>query len=167
VFMQAGETSVGTDALLTIYARPSAGGTLACYEKRIRQNEQHAQTAQLKTAFSALANPILARYTDLAGSGIVTSLRHDLNDLARANQWRVLATLDGFTDTHSFETPEAAARAYAILIKAILTHMSAIVGARLANTILRETVQQLDPADYDLVQTYHVVSEIVFTGRAK
>ncbi len=167
LFMRGGKVVYGAEALQVIYTRPAAGGILTRYETRLNLNEQHQQATQLQAIFSVVVPPLLGRYTDLAGSGIVTSLRHDLNDLARANQWQILATPGGFTDTHPFETPAAAARAYSVLLKAILTHMSAIIGGRLANTILREAAQQLAPADYELVRTYHLIAETVLTGKTR
>jgi hypothetical protein len=129
--------------------------------------ETQAQITSLRTTFAAMVVPTVARYTELVGSSMAAALQRDLNDVAQTNHWEVQFTVSGVTDTHPFETPDAAARAHRILARTIINHMAIVIGARLANSIMHEVTQQLDPAQHQLVQSYHLVPDNILSGSAR
>ena len=121
--------------------------------------EPQEEIANLRTAFAAVVMPTVARYTELVGSSMVMALRRDLNDVAQTNAWDIQVTLSGLADVQAFETPDAAARAYRVLVRTIINHMTIVIGTRLASSAVREIAQQLDPFQRQLVKNYHLVPE--------
>jgi hypothetical protein len=129
--------------------------------------ELQAQIANLRATFAAVAIPTLTRYTELVGANMAAALRGTLNDVAQANHWDIRVTLSGLADTHSFETLDTAARVYQILVRTIINHMATVIGAHLTDSIVREITQQLDPAQHQLIQSYHLVPESLLSGLAR
>jgi hypothetical protein len=129
--------------------------------------ELQGQITSLRSTFGAVVSHTTARYTELVGSDMAAALQAALNDVAQANHWHVRVSAGGLTDTHPFETPDTAVRAYRVLARTILNHMGIMVGARLANSIMREGAQQLDPAQRQLAQSHHLLPEGVLPGPAR
>jgi hypothetical protein len=126
--------------------------------------EIQAQVTSLQAIFAAIINPAVARYVELVGSSMAAPLCLDLNEVARTNAWKVEFMLSGLKDTQAYETTAAAVRAYRILARTLINHMTIVIGARVANSIIRDTVQQLEPAQIQLVETYHLVPDTALSG---
>ena len=125
--------------------------------------EVQAQVASLRAVFAALVTPAMARYLELVGSSMVWPLQLDLNEVAQTNAWHIRFKPSGLEDNQAFETA-AAVRAYRILTRTLINHMTIVIGARLAKSILRDIVQQLEPAQRQVVERYHLVPDTTLFG---
>ncbi len=126
--------------------------------------EPKEQVARLRAAFSAVVMPATARYAEVVGGNMAAALQTAINDVARSNQWGIRVDANGLADEHEFETPDEAARAYRVLTRTVINHMGMIIGARLANGIMREVARRLDPGHCHVAQTYHLVPENILPG---
>jgi hypothetical protein len=126
--------------------------------------EPQTEVANLRAVFAAIAAATVARYAELVGSSMAVLLRLDLNEVAQANAWGIRFDVRGLADPHPFETIAAAARAYQILDRTLINHMSTVIGARLAYSIVRDAVQQLEPAQRQWVIGYHLVPDAMLSG---
>ncbi len=125
------------------------------------------QVASLRATFAAVVSAAMVRYTEIVGTDMAFALHGALNDVAQANRWDIRVTQSGLADTHAFETPEAAARAYRVLTRTINNHMAIVIGARLAMSIMREITQRLEPAQQKLVQDHHLMPDSTFASRGR
>jgi hypothetical protein len=129
--------------------------------------EPQERVARLRAVFAAMVLPVAARYAEVVGANMAAGLQVSINDVARSNQWSIRVNANELTDTHTFETPDAAARAYRVLARTVINHMGMVIGGRLANAIMRDVTKRLEPAQREVAQTYHLVPESILPGPAR
>jgi hypothetical protein len=126
--------------------------------------DTQSQIAGLRAAFAGIMVPTVARYAELVGLGMVGPLQRELNAVAQANAWQFRYTSAGLADTQVFETTAAAVRAYRILARRLINHMSIVIGVRLAKSVVHDAVQKLEPAQRQLITDYNLVPDTALFG---
>lgn len=138
-----------------IYTHPGQSCTLAYYEMRAAVSHlQQDQITHLRTAFALLVESVVVRYAGVLGQNMAVSLMSDLSGTAKVNGWNITGTIDGIADTHPFETIDAAARAYTVLVEKMIEHMSTVIGVRLAGVFVFDRLNQLDPQSQQALRTH-------------
>jgi len=99
----------------------------------------------MRAAFAALVDGIVPRYAELVGRGLAEALARDLEGRAGASGLPISVTDAGVTGVQVMNGPEAAASVYRPLINGMVEHMTVVVGKRLAQTILVEAADRLNP----------------------
>lgn len=113
----------------------------------------------LRVSFSQFIQLILSRYSQLAGNFLVTDLDEHVNE--QAKNLDIALSLYGtkLSNRQFFENAEHAGKVYASIFGAMNGQMNGIVGERVALSIRKEAVLQLELDDRVLVQEY-VISRL-------
>lgn len=164
IFVAGGRITSDAPGLAAIHAHRGGPCALTRYEARTDVAVVQEQIAHLRTAFTVLAGAVVARYAELLGSSMTNALMFDVNDAAQTNGWRVKVSMNGVADTHAFESAEAAARAYGMLMTRMIKHMTTVIGARLTNATILEAARRFSPATQQTLKTYRLVPAETLPG---
>jgi hypothetical protein len=154
IYVSGGQIKGDAAGLEAICAHSTGPCTLARYEARTDVAALQEQIARLRTAFALLVDPVIVRYTELLGQSMAQALMFDLSDTALAKGWHIKFTTNGIADTHTFETLDAAVRAYNTLLAKMLEHITVVIGARLTSAFVVEESNRLSPQFQQILRTH-------------
>ena len=167
IYVSGGQIIDDAAGLEAIYAHSSAPCTLARYEARTDVAAVQEQITRLHTAFALLVDPVIVRYTELLGQRMAQALMFDLSGTALAKGWLIKFTTNGLEDTHTFETFDAAVRAYNTLLAKMLEHMTVVIGARLTSAFVAKESSRLSPQFQEISRTYFTALSAVLASAGK
>ena len=126
-------------------------------EVTIYADENGAEACQeyhLHLAFTDSLELILRRYEELAGRSLMYALGHELTTAAQGQGWHILCEGDSVTDQEVFPSLPDAASAYRMLCNLCLAHAETVIGQKLTNTIVRDTVIEVDKSYGEVLKVH-------------
>jgi hypothetical protein len=112
--------------------------------------------AHLDILFEVLCNYLLTQYGYLTGRVMVTSIIQNLMILAAQKGWEINRSGNLVVDQTVFTSPKEAAAAYQELLAMVLTHISAVIGSSLAQSLLKQGIYSYNVFYQSLIKTYEL-----------
>jgi hypothetical protein len=123
----------------------------------------------LQRTFTGTMQKVIRRYNELAGRSLVNVLGQEITAAAQGQGWRIQSFGGTVIDTEIFPTIQEQASAYRMLFGLCLARIEDVIGPKITNSIVRETLTQMELADRKTLQTHPflVTTDIDTSGGRK
>jgi hypothetical protein len=155
LFLNSDSTEEDAHAIDSIEKWHEANCELTIYPGSL--NSEAWQETHLKVLFESLCNRLLTEYGYLTGRVMITILIQNLMILASQNGWELNRRGNGVIDQTIFVSPQEAAAAYRRLLEMALTHMGAVVGSALAQSVKWHGMDSYNTFYLNLIKTYELM----------
>ncbi len=155
LFSRNGHISTELDAMAEIHAWKEPTCSIMIFS--MGEDTDAWQEYHLHLIFIRLAEQILTRYNEIAGTILVSVLNQEIDDETLRRGWRISCVGNGIHDHHIFSSPQEAGQAYHILSRFILKHLNLVLGSKIAASILREVTDGLDQESRALLEEYQLL----------
>lgn len=137
------------------------------FDVSVYSGEQTSEAFQenlLVRTFTGVLQKVIRRYNELAGRSLVNALGQEITNAARGQGWHIQSAGETVMDSEIFSTIQDQASAYRMLAGLCMARIEDVLGPKITNTILRETLTQLDKTSLQILQTYPFLAITESTG---
>ncbi len=113
----------------------------------------------LRRTFSGICVRSFLRVEKITGRAMVDTVIRSMNLQAASQNLGIGIAVDRVMDQEIFPSPQKAAEVYQDLIGMMLNNVRKVVGARLADSLVREVVTELRPEEQEMVQAFNILPE--------
>jgi hypothetical protein len=155
----ASEFSVGPSALNQGLQSVSNNCTVVLYEAR--PNTTSFKQLILRQVIGELTGNVLARYSQIVGSGLLGAMGTELNQVLRVNRLQMQLVGAQLDNAHIFRSMDEAKRSYNVLFMALQAHMTHVIGGGLASSLQNEAYRSLNPRNQATIDEQFILSGVV------
>jgi hypothetical protein len=115
----------------------------------------------LQLGFSLIVEQIMRRYEDLVGRMLSRKLEESLNGLSQNRSWGISIAGATVQDTQLFDSIDDAAFAYRMLFELASRQISVVIGTRLFNETLENSLTTLSQPLRQALEENHLVAALI------
>lgn len=111
----------------------------------------------LHLTFTAIFNAFMVRYEQFGGRPVITDLVNQLTELSQEQGWNIGFVGAKMFDRQLFADEKQAARLYRALLRAVLSHAEAVLGAPRTESMLKLIISQSDSFARSYAQDFELL----------